>query len=177
MALLLPHVSRSSFSAWQVAGLVCQSPHPLLTVSPPAPRRLRPAPSTPSRNTLSGGQGSLTCTRSGRRWLSMAKYPSRLCSMGICDTAGLPSPSTDRHHPAGQGARGQEGPGSQAQFPPHWHPHRAAVLQEQQLLCHHKLGLLALCHQVPQQPREDLRPVRRGRVKGKSRTLNSPDPC
>lgn len=31
------------------------------------------------------GQTALTCMRSGRRWLSMARYPSRLCSMGVCD--------------------------------------------------------------------------------------------
>lgn len=30
-------------------------------------------------------QTALTCTRSGRRWLSVARYPSRLCSMGVCD--------------------------------------------------------------------------------------------
>lgn len=118
MALLLPHVSRSSFSAWRAAGAACQTPHPLLAVSPPAPKRLQPAPYTPGRNTLPGGQGSLTCTRSGRRWLSMARYPSRLCSTGVCDTARLASPSADRHRLPGQGARGQEGPGSRAQVPP-----------------------------------------------------------
>ena len=154
-----------------------------VSVAPPPPHSVPTSPQEAPASALhpqqehSLGVRSLTCTRSGRRWLSMARYPSRLCSMGICDTAELPSPSADRHHPAGQEARGQEGPGSQAQFPPHWHPHRAAVLEEQQLLRHHKLGLLALCHQVPQQPREDLRPVRRGRVRGKSRTLNSRDPC
>lgn len=31
------------------------------------------------------GQTGLTCTRSGRRWLSRARYPSRLCSTGVCD--------------------------------------------------------------------------------------------
>lgn len=48
----------------------------------------------------------------------------------------------------------------------HRRPHRAAEPEEQQLPGHHKLGLLALGHQVPQQPREDARPVmhsRRGR--------------
>lgn len=56
--------------------------------------------------------------RSGRRWLSMARYPRRLCSTGVCNAARLESPSADRHCLPGQGAQGQEGPGSRAQVSP-----------------------------------------------------------
>ena len=43
------------------------------------------------------GQTGPTFTRSGRRWLSMARYPSRLCSTGVCKRG-----QASRHCPPGR---------------------------------------------------------------------------
>lgn len=57
--------------------------------SPPPPLQPRqdaPSPTQGRSWDAAGpeGQTGLACTRSGRRWLSMARYPSRLCSTGVC---------------------------------------------------------------------------------------------
>ena len=100
MALQLPHVSRSPFSAWWVArpgytAAVTSSPQrgnaralvpPCLPVSSvPGGNVLSLPPKGGPRTPQTEDQIALTCTRRGRRWLSVARYPSRLCSMGVWD--------------------------------------------------------------------------------------------